>query len=175
MEAARLLAGSGGNNRPILIIFHTAEEKGLKGAKYLTNNSKFIDSVMVHINVDMIGRKSEDSIFCIGASKISSQLGEIIEEVNANTVNLVLDYKFDDPGDPQRLYYRSDHVHYANRNIPIAFFYDYMKKDYHKPTDTVEKINFNKMINMTEFLYNLTLELSNINHSLVINNTSGID
>jgi Peptidase family M28/PA domain len=168
MEVARRLAFNNDNERPTLIIFHTAEEKGLKGAKYLTNNSEFISDVIGHINIDMVGRKSEDSIYCIGASKISTELGEIVEEVNSKTTNFVLDYKFDDPNDSQRLYYRSDHVHYANKGIPIAFFYDYMKKDYHKSSDTVEKINFNKIVKMTDLIYNLVLRISNLDHKLSV-------
>ena len=175
LEVARKLAISNDNGRSVLVIFHTAEEKGLKGAKFLTRNSPFIDSTMVHINIDMVGRKSEDSIYCIGASKLSTQLGQMVEKVNSNTVNFVLDYKFDDPSDPQRLYYRSDHVHYANHGIPIVFFYDYMLKDYHKPTDTVDKINFIKIVKMTDLIHNLVIDLSNMNSKLVVNNPSESD
>ena len=172
LEVARKLASSKINERPVVVVFHTAEEKGLKGAKYLTNHADFIDDAIVHINIDMVGRKSEDSIYCIGASRISSELGEIIKEVNSETSILTLDYKFDDPDDPKRLYYRSDHVHYAKKGIPIAFFYDYMNEDYHKPTDTVEKINFEKMLRMTELIYNLMIRISNLDHKLSIDDTS---
>lgn len=172
LEVARKLANSKINERPIIVAFHTAEEKGLKGAKYLTNHAPFIDDAIVHINIDMVGRKSEDSIYCIGASKISSELGEIIKEVNSETSMLTLDYKFDNPDDPKRLYYRSDHVHYAKKGIPIAFFYDYMNEDYHKPTDTVEKINFEKMMKMTELIYNVMIKISNLDHKLTNNDTS---
>jgi Zn-dependent M28 family amino/carboxypeptidase len=150
LEAARQLTLSKNNRRPVLIIFHAAEEKGLKGSKYLTANSDFVDSIIVHLNFDMVGRKSEDSIYCIGASKISTQLGKLIEDVNAKTTNLVLDYKFDDPNDPLRLYYRSDHYNYAKLGIPVAFFYDHMMVDYTKPTDTVNKINFEKLLRITD-------------------------
>jgi hypothetical protein len=172
LEIARLLSLTKENQRPVVVIFHTAEEKGLKGAKYLTNNSEFIKDALVHINLDMIGRKSEDSVYCIGASKISSELGTLIAEVNENTTKLVLDYSFDDPNDTQRLYYRSDHIHYARKGIPIAFFYDYMKDDYHKPTDDVEKINFDKVMKVTELIYNLLLKISNLDHKLTVDNVS---
>lgn len=168
LETARRFAASKQNERPIVIIFHTGEEKGLKGSKYLTNHSKFLDSAIVHVNVDMVGRKSEDSIYCIGASKISSELGQLIEEVNSETTNFFLDYKFDEPFDPQRLYYRSDHINYAKKGIPIAFFYDYMKADYHKPSDTVDKINFDKIVRMTDLIYNLFLKISNLDHKLSV-------
>lgn len=172
LEVARKLAISKINQRPVVVIFHTGEEKGLKGAKFLTNHADFIEDVIVNVNIDMVGRRSKDSIYCIGASKISSELGKIIEEVNSETSIFALDYKFDAPNDPQRLYYRSDHVHYANKGIPIAFFYDYMNEDYHKPTDTVEKINYNKMMRMTELLYNLMIKISNLDHKLTIDDKS---
>lgn len=169
LEVARRLALKKENERPIIVIFHTGEEKGLLGAKYLTNNSDFVDDAIVHINVDMVGRESEDSIYCIGASRISKELGEIVESVNAETTNFLLDYTFDDPNDRQRLYYRSDHVHYANKGIPIAFFYDYMNSDYHKPTDTVEKINFAKIVKMGDLVYGIIQKVSNLDHKLSTN------
>lgn len=168
LEVARKLTLTNENERPVIVIFHTGEEKGLKGSRYLTNNSNFINDIIVHINVDMVGRKSEDSIFCIGASKISSELGEIVEAANYESANFVLDYKFDNPKDPQRIYYRSDHINYVKKGIPIVFFYDYMKQDYHKPTDTVDKINFNKMIKMTELIYAIAKRVSNQDHKLII-------
>jgi hypothetical protein len=161
LEVARRLSHDQINKRPVLVIFHAAEEKGLKGSKYLTKHSDFIDSVIVHLNFDMVGRKSEDSIFCVGASKISSELGKLIEDINARTTRMVLDYTFDDPYDPQRLYYRSDHYNYAKLGIPIAFFYDYMLVDYTKPTDTVDKINFVKLLKITDLAYNLVIAISN--------------
>ncbi len=168
LEVARTLALFKENKRPVIVIFHTGEEKGLIGSKYLTNNSDFISDIIVHINLDMVGRKSEDSIFCIGASKISAELGKIVEAANSESANFVLDYKFDDPKDPQRLYYRSDHINYARKGIPIAFFYDYMKQDYHKPTDTVDNINYKKMLKMKELVYTIIKRISNQEHKLTI-------
>ena len=166
LEVARRLALIDKNERPVVVIFHSGEEKGLLGSKYLANNSDFVTNAIVHINVDMVGRKSEDSIYCIGASKISKELGRIVESVNKETANFILDYKFDDPNDRQKLYYRSDHVHYANKGIPIVFFYDYMNIDYHKPSDTVEKINFPKIVKMTDLIYGITQKISNQDHKL---------
>lgn len=166
LEVARKLALDKENKRPVIVAFHTGEEKGLKGSKYLTNHSEFIDNTIMHVNIDMVGRKSEDSIYCIGASKISSELGNLVRDANNKSSKFFLDYKFDDPNDPQRLYYRSDHINYARKGIPIAFFYDHMLADYHKPSDTIEKINFNKIVRMSEFIYQLVLQVSNLDHKL---------
>ena len=160
------------NKRSILVIFHTGEEKGLKGSKYLTEHSKLVDSINALINIDMVGRKSEDSIYCIGASKISNEYGKIVEDVNSKTAKFYLDYKFDDPNDPNRFYYRSDHYNYAEKGIPVVFFYDYMMKDYHKQSDTVEKINFTKIVKMVDLVENLVIRISNLDHKLAINNAT---
>ncbi len=171
LESARELALSKKNKRSILVIFHTGEEKGLKGSKYLTKHSKLVDSINALINIDMVGRKSEDSIYCIGASKISNEYGKIVEDVNSKTAKFYLNHKFDDPNDPNRFYYRSDHYNYAEKGVPIVFFYDYMMKDYHRPSDTVEKINFTKIVKMVELVNNLVIRISNLDHNLAISNS----
>ena len=166
LEAARRISLLKENHRSILVIFHAAEEKGLLGSKYLTANSDFIDDLVVNINVDMVGRESIDSIFCIGSDMLSTELHKLVQKVNDETVNFVLDYKFDDPNDPNRYYYRSDHYNYAKHGIPIVFFYDHMLEDYHKPTDDVEKINFNKIEKISTLITELALRISNLDHRL---------
>lgn len=168
LEAARRLSLLNENQRSILVIFHTAEEKGLLGSKYLTNNGAFMKDLVVNINVDMVGRESIDSIFCIGSDKLSTELYELVQVVNDETVELVLDYTFDDPDDPNRYYYRSDHYNYAKHNIPIVFFYDHMTEDYHKPTDDVEKINFEKIEKISTLITELALRISNLDHKLMV-------
>lgn len=172
LETARELALNKKNKRSVLVIFHTGEEKGLKGSKFLTNNSKYVDSINALINIDMVGRKSEDSIYCIGASKISNEYGKIVEDTNSKTAKFYLDYKFDDPNDPNRFYYRSDHYNYAEKGIPIVFFYDYMMTDYHRPSDTVDKINFTKIVKMVELVENLATRISNLDHKMEVNNST---
>ncbi len=168
LEAARRISLLKDNSRSILVIFHAAEEKGLLGSKYITGNSDFIDDLVVNINVDMVGRESIDSIFCIGSNMLSSELYELLQIVNDETVNFVLDYTFDDPDDPNRYYYRSDHYNYAKYGVPIVFFYDHMLEDYHKPTDDVEKINFNKIEKISTLITELALRISNLNHRLKV-------
>ena len=168
LELARKLSLDNNNNRSILFLFHTAEEKGLIGAKYYTNNIDYIDDIVVNINIDMVGRGSTDSIHCIGSDKLSTDLYNIVEEANNDNDYFTLDYRFNAPDDPNRFYWRSDHVHFANKNIPIVFFYDYMKVDYHKPTDTVDKINFEKIYKITELVKDISLEISNRDERLKV-------
>lgn len=166
LETARQLSAEKNNERPILFIFHTAEEKGLVGAKYLTNNVPWINDVIVHINLDMVGRESPDSIYSVGADRISNELHKLIEKINIEKNYFTFDYSLNDPDHPTRIYWRSDHVHYVNKNIPIAFFFDYMKADYHKPSDSVEKINFNKIYKVSQLAKDILLEISNLDHHL---------
>lgn len=171
LELARLMALERKNKRSILFIFHTGEEKGLKGAKYLTSHSNnIINNAVVNINMDMIGRESIDTLFNVGSGRLSTELYNLVREVNSETVNFVLDYKFDSPNDPQNIYNRSDHKHYAEKGIPVVFFFDKMFADYHKPTDTVDKINYNKMYKVVELCKALALKIANLDHKLKVDN-----
>lgn len=168
MEVGRLIAKSKELKRSSLFIFHTAEEKGLLGAAYLVDNFPQLKQVSGLINMDMVGRESVDTIYSVGSGKLSSELKKMVEDVNSKTVKFVFDYKFDDPNDPQRIYFRSDHYHYAKNGVPIVFFYDYMLKDYHRATDTVEKINFPKIVKMSNLGYYLMKEIGNHPTKLVV-------
>lgn len=168
MEAARLFALHKNNRRPVLFILHTGEERGLLGSKYLTANSGFVENIISYINLDMIGRGDENSIFSIGSDRLSLEFHQLIERVNARTVKMVLDYKFDLLGDPNRYYYRSDHYSYAKNGIPIVFFYDNMTEDYHKPSDDSHKINYEKTAKITDLVYHVLMETANLESKLII-------
>jgi len=168
LEAARLLAQKKSNKRPILVIFHTGEERGLLGSKYLTENSDFVSDIVSHINVDMVGRGEEREIYSIGSDRISLEYHQLIESVNSETVNIKYNYSFDGPDDVNRYYYRSDHYNYAKKDIPIVFFYDNMTNDYHKPSDDVEKINFNKIALITDLIYHISLRVANLDHKIKV-------
>jgi hypothetical protein len=168
LEAARRLSLLGENKRSVLVVFHTAEEKGLLGSKFYTDNSEYMDNIVANINIDMVGREDVESIYCIGSDRLSTQLYEMVEEVNSETVNFELDYKYNDPDDPNRYYNRSDHYNYAKRNIPVVFFYDHMLEDYHKPTDDVEKINFAKIEKISTLITELALRVANLDHRLIV-------
>lgn len=168
LEAGRVLSLKKENERSIVIAFHTGEEKGLLGSGYLTSNAPFVKDIIANINMDMVGRESEDSIDCIGADKLSKKFAQLVEDVNKRTVNMVLDYKYNDPNDPNKFYYRSDHYNYAKKGIPIVFFFDDMKIDYHQPTDDIEKINFKKLGKITTLASELALEAANVDERFPI-------
>jgi Peptidase family M28/PA domain len=168
LEAARRLAALNNNKRSIIFAFHTGEEKGLLGSKYLTGNSDFIKDIIANINIDMVGREDTESIYSIGSDRLSSELKELVENANTETVKFELDYTFDDPKDPNRYFYRSDHYSYAKQNIPIVFFYDHMTEDYHKASDEVDKINFEKIERVSTLITELALRIANLEHKLIL-------
>jgi len=138
--------------RTIVFMTVSGEEKGLWGSQYYSEHPIFpLDKTSVDLNTDMVGRidterKTGDTmnyVYVIGHDKLSSELPIINEGVNNKNTKLVLDYKYDDPNDQNRIYFRSDHYNFARMGIPILFFYDGMlQADYHKPTDTIEKITW---------------------------------
>lgn len=170
LEVAKAFGMSRNNKRSILIVFHTGEEKGLLGSTYLTDHLGIIKEkkVVAQVNIDMVGRESADSIYSIGSDKLSSEMKEIVEEANNETVKMVLNYKYDDPVDPNRFYYRSDHYNYAKHGIPIVFFFDDMRADYHKDTDEVDKINFEKMKKIATLVYTVAGKIADLDHRLVV-------
>ena len=107
-----------------------------------------LENTIVNLNTDMIGRwdkkheGGEDYVYVIGADRISQKLHDINEEANQLYVNLELDYTYNAEDDPNKYYYRSDHYNFAKNGIPVIFYYNGTHADYHKKTDTIEKIDF---------------------------------
>lgn len=154
--------------RSILIMPVSGEEKGLLGSKYYTDNPVFpLKNTVANLNIDMIGRHDEthesDSnyIYLIGSDRLSQDLHDISEMVNSTYCNINLDYTFNEEGDPNRFYYRSDHYNFAKNNIPVIFYFSGVHEDYHKSTDTVEKIDFEKTARVARLVFLTAWELAN--------------
>ncbi|MFN2433358.1 MAG: M28 family metallopeptidase [Gemmatimonadota bacterium] len=161
LEVAEALARGPTPRRSVLIAFHGAEEQGLLGSFVLTLQPPVPrDSIVAHLNADMIGRNAPDSLFVIGAGRISSELDRIVRRQGA-AAGLHLDFTYDAPEHPERLYYRSDHYNYAQYGIPVAFFFAGLHPDYHQPSDEVERIDFGKLERVTELLYRVVWEVAN--------------
>ena len=168
---AKAKAEGQGPRRTVVFMTVSGEEKGLWGSEFYTDHPVFpLEKTSVDLNTDMIGRidterKTGDTlnyVYVIGHDKLSSNLPLINEEANNNNTKLVLDYKFDDPGDPNRIYYRSDHYNFARKGVPILFFYDGMlKADYHRPTDTVDKINWELYEKRARMIFLTAWEMAN--------------
>jgi hypothetical protein len=158
--------------RSLLFMTVTGEEKGLFGSKYYTNNPIIpLDKTTADLNMDMIGRidttheanKDTNYIYVIGSDKISLELDSLLRLANNESEHLELDYTFNGEHDPERFYYRSDHYNFAKNGVPIVFFFDGVHRDYHKPTDTMDKILFERMAKVGRVIYDLGWRLANLN------------
>ncbi|AIL46751.1 MULTISPECIES: M28 family metallopeptidase [Elizabethkingia] len=164
-----------GPKRSILFLHVTGEEKGLFGSSYYSDNPIFpLANTVADLNIDMIGRvdplhkDNPNFVYVVGSEMLSSQLKEAVEKANKATHNLYLDYKYDDPKDPDRIYYRSDHYNFAKHNIPIAFFFDGIHEDYHKPTDTPDKIDYPLLMKRTQLVFAIAWDLANRPDRIVV-------
>lgn len=162
-----------GPKRSVLFLLVTGEEHGLLGSAYYSKYPVFpLVNTVANINIDMIGRddpenRGKDYVYAIGSDMLSSKLKGINEEANKKTVNLELNYKYDDPSDPMRLYYRSDHYNFAKHGIPVVFFFDGIHEDYHKPTDTPDKIDYPLLEKRAKLAFATAWELANRKERLV--------
>ena len=164
-----------GPKRSILFINFTGEEKGLLGSKYFTNNPIYpLKNIVAALNIDMIGRIGNEHpndanyVYVIGADIISSELHKINEMANNEYVQLELDYTYNDKNDINRFYYRSDHYNFAKHNIPIIFYFNGVHADYHKPTDTPDKINLELLTKRAQLIFYTAWEIANRDNRLVI-------
>src|SRR5690606_15713422 len=124
-------------------------------------------NTVVNLNIDMVGRRDpqhKDSapyVYVIGSDKLSSELHSLSETINANNLKLIFDYTYNDQNHPDRLYYRSDHWNFAKNNIPIIFYFDGIHEDYHKPSDEVDKIEFDLLRQRTQTVFLTAWEIAN--------------
>lgn len=165
-----------GPARSVMAIFFTGEEKGLLGSKYYVLLPEVpLKNTIANLNIDMIGRKDKkhddfDYIYIIGSDKISKDLHNINESCNILYTHLDLDYTFNDPKDPQRLYYRSDHYNFAKNDIPVIFYFSGLHSDYHTPNDSPEKINYDILEKRTKLVFHTAWNILNRQESLEKNN-----
>ena len=164
-----------GPRRSLLFLSVTGEEKGLFGSEYYAKHPVFpLAQTMVDLNVDMIGRTDvehegkPDYVYVIGSDKLASELKVITEAQNKKYTQLDLDHRFDDPADPNRFYYRSDHYNFAVNKVPVAFFFNGVHADYHKQSDEIEKIEFGKMEKRARLVFHLAWELANRDGRIVV-------
>lgn len=160
--------------RSVVAMFHTGEEMGLYGSRYFTDIEPLVplDSIVTCLNIDMIGRSrasgvedgelsDANSVYIIGSDKHSSSLHRLSVETNKRLYNLGFDYRYNDESHPSRLFYRSDHYNYARKGIPIVFFFTGLHRDYHRPSDTVEKIDFHKMTRIARTIFAIGWNVAN--------------
>ena len=107
-------------------------------------------------------------MYLIGSDKLSKELHHISEAVNKKYFNLDFDYTYNDENDPNRFYYRSDHYNFAKNNIPVIFYFNGTHADYHKPTDTPDKINYEFLKTRTRLIFHTAWELANLDERVKV-------
>jgi Zn-dependent M28 family amino/carboxypeptidase len=160
-----------GPRRSILFLGNVGEEKGLLGSEYYTDHPVFpMANTITDLNIDMIGRVGEEYIgkpdsanyvYTIGSAMLSKELHQINEDANNKYTHLEQDYKYDDPNDPNRFYYRSDHYNFAKHGVPIIFYFNGVHADYHQVSDEVSKINFPLLAKRAQLVFYTGWELAN--------------
>ena len=157
-----------GPKRSILFLHVTGEEIGLYGSRYYTENPIYpLENTVVDLNVDMIGRIDDahkdkpNYIYLIGSDRLSLELHQLSEEVNKKYSKFDLNYKFNRKTDPNRFYYRSDHYNFAKNNVPIIFYFNGVHADYHKETDTPDKIEYELLTKRCQLIFYTAWEIAN--------------
>jgi Zn-dependent M28 family amino/carboxypeptidase len=184
LEIAQAFATGARPKRSILIIFHTGEELGLFGSQYNADYEPVVPmgKLVADFNIDMIGRSrapndtdardkrltDKDSVYVIGSDKLSTELHQLSEQTNSDTVRMRLDYTYNDENHPERFYYRSDHYNYAKHGVPIIFYFTGVHRDYHRTTDDVDKIDFEKMERITKMIFATGWRVANLDHRVAV-------
>ena len=168
LAIAEALARGPKPKRSVLLVWHTGEEKGLWGSEWFVDHPTVpLNQIVAQLNIDMIGRSRKagdtdsrnanltgpDEIYVIGSKMMSSDLGALSEKVNQSYLKLQFNYKYDDPNDTERFFFRSDHYNYAKRGIPIIFYFDGVHADYHRQSDHPDKIDYDKMEKVTRTVF----------------------
>ncbi len=173
--------------RSVLFVWHVGEERGLLGSAWFTDHPTVPrDSIVAQLNLDMVGRgdawdvtgQTKDGaalhgnpgyLQIVGSRRLSSELGDIIEQVNADRHhNLTFDYSMDANGHPMNIYCRSDHYEYARYGIPIAFFTTGGHSDYHQVTDEPMYIDYPHMTRVDRLVADVAVRLANLDHRVVV-------
>lgn len=170
---AKAFATGPKTKRSVAFIWHAGEERGLLGSRYNADYPAIaIEKTVANLNMDMVGRNRDDkaeednSVYLVGSDRISTELHNITLEANTSLARpLRLDFEMNDPTDLEQVYYRSDHYSYAAKGIPIVFFTTGLHGDYHFNTDSVEKINFEKMARIGQLVYEAGRRVASLDHA----------
>lgn len=168
-----------GPRRSVLIMTVSGEEKGLLGSEWYADHPVFpLETTIVDLNIDMIGRvdpaheADSNYVYLIGSDRLSTELHEISEKCNKEYTDLDLDYTFNAEDDPNRFYYRSDHYNFAKNGIPCIFYFSGVHEDYHKPTDTPEKIMYEKTAVITRLVFHTAWQIANQDKTIEVDVTA---
>jgi hypothetical protein len=161
LEVARALASlPEAPRRSVLFAHVSGEEKGLLGARWFVDNPTVpAEHMVANINADMVGSDTHpDTVVIIG--KDYSDLGPLVEEVNSGLPDLRL-VTSPDLWPEQRLFYRSDQFHFMRKEIPSLFFFTGLHECYHRPCDTIDFVDPDKIARITRLITHVVVEIAN--------------
>ena len=169
MAIAKAFATGQKPKRSVLFVWHSGEEAGLLGSRYMADHPVMpLDRMVAMLNIDMVGRNRCDdpaqanTVYLVGSERISTELHNLNEAANAGLSRpLTLDYEYNDVADPESIYTRSDHYSYASKGVPVIFYTPGLHRDYHYVTDEVDKIEFGKMARIAELVHATASRLGN--------------
>jgi Peptidase family M28 len=164
-----------GPKRSILFLHLTGEEIGKQGSAFYTQHPVFpLKNTIANLNIDMIGRvddsheNDKNYIYLIGADRLSKELHYLSESVNNTFCNINLDYRYNAENDKNQFYSRSDHYNFALHGIPVIFYFNGEHADYHKTTDTPDKIDYQLLQNRARLIFATAWQLANQPHTLTV-------
>lgn len=188
LNMAKAFVEAGNNNaapgRSVLFLHVSGEEKGLFGSRYYSDHPLIpIEKTVANINIDMIGRVDpqyeekgiENYSYIIGGKIISSQLDSLLRVANKRSANIELSDRYNDLSDPNQFYRRSDHWNFGRLGVPFIFFFTGVHEDYHRPSDEVHKIRFEKLANVVKTMYATTVMVANADEAPKVDNQEFIE
>ncbi|HEX6105088.1 MAG TPA: M28 family peptidase [Gemmatimonadales bacterium] len=145
--------------RSLLFLVPSGEEQGLWGSDYFTRHPTVpLDRIVANLNMDLIGRNWTDSIIVVGPE--FSTLGAALRRVQQAHPELRM-APIADRWPEERIFYRSDHYHFARRGVPILFFTSGTHPDYHQPSDSPDRVDAEKASRVAQLLYHLAAAVAN--------------
>ncbi|BCW95170.1 MAG: M28 family peptidase [Fimbriimonadales bacterium] len=175
LEIAEAFATGPRPKRSILLLWYAGEEKGLLGSRLFVERPTVpLENIIVNINMDMVGRSKQpgdtnprnrelsgpNEVYVIGPNVASPDLGAVLKRVNEQYLRMELNPMYDSLSHPEQLYFRSDHYSFVGKGIPAVFFFSGLHADYHQVTDTVEKIDYEKMARVARTVFGLAWEVA---------------
>ena len=175
IEIAQAFARTGYRpRRSILLVSHTAEEKGLLGSAWFTDHPTVaIDSIVAEMDIDMIGRGAATDIAkggpayleVVGLRRLSKEFGDWFEAANTREPSpFVFNYEYDAPGHPDQYYCRADHYNYARYGIPSVSLSRGSHRDYHQVTDEPQYIDYPNYARLVQMVFDAAVAVANADH-----------
>lgn len=184
-EAIHLASEAGFRPRRSILFLHvSAEEIGLLGSRFYSDHPLIpIEQTVAAFNADMIGRSDPrnlesgdtDYVYLIGGDIISSGLDSTVVRANEMSVNMRLDRYYNDLRDRNQFFRRSDHWNLGRLEVPFVFFFTGVHEDYHRPTDTADKIDYEKLARITRLIYSSVIKTANLETRPIVDNEEFIE